>query len=182
MIAKLKESIMKNFSAFLTSRCFSVNLHVEGDKVERQVERESSMDTDATVTRGSLCQFLNLYMAEKNRKSKRSPSRPKNNKVQRGHSLTRKPLSRSNSDKEEKFQQLRIVLAACLSFLERTQKTSSQKLQTKKTPKPTKGKSRRKTRKLVNWEFPTTENKLLSLLKLATFRFVMWNGLWIMIV
>ena len=103
MIAKLKESIMNNFSAFLTSRRFNVSLHEQGDKVERQVERESSMDTDAPVTRGSLPQFLDSYMAEENRKSKRSPSRPKNNKAQRGRSLTRKPRSRSNSGQGRKF-------------------------------------------------------------------------------
>ena len=121
MIAKLKESIMNNVSAFLTYRRFSVSLHAQGDKVERQVEREFSMDTDAPVTRGSLCQILDSYMAEKNRKFKRSPSWPKNNKAQRLASL----VEDQTLDKEEKFQQLRIVFAAYLSFLERTQKTSS---------------------------------------------------------
>ena len=128
MIAKLKESKINNLSAYLTSRRFCANLHAQGDKVERQVRRECSMDTGAPVTRGSLRQFLDSYMAEKNRKPKRSPSRPKNNKAQRGS----KPRSRSNSRQGRKISTAPRLLAVYLSFLERTKKSSSQMLQTKK--------------------------------------------------
>ena len=132
MIAKLKESIMNNSSAFFTSRHFSVSLHAQGHKVERQADRESSMDTDAPVTRGSLRQFLDSCMADKNRKSKRSPSRPKNNKAQRGRSLTRKPRSRSNSGQGRKMSTTPNRVRSVSFFSGENSKTSSQKVRTRK--------------------------------------------------
>ena len=128
MIAKLKESKINNLSAYLTSRRFCVNVHAQGDKVERQVRRECSMDTDAPVNRGPYASFWIHIWQKKNRKPKRSPSRPKNNKAERGS----KPRSRSNSRQGRKISTAPRLLAVYLSFLERTKKSSSQMLQTKK--------------------------------------------------
>ena len=147
MIAKLKESIMNNFSAFLTSCHFSLSLHAQGDKVERQVERESSMHADAPVTRGSLRQFLDSYMAEKNRKSKRNPSQPKNNKAQRDRSLTHKPHSRSNSGQGRKISTTPNRVGSVSFFSGENSKNFKPKISNHKNSKASKGKVPKKNKK-----------------------------------
>ena len=124
-----------------------LSLHAQGDKVERQVERESSMDTDAPVTRGPYASFWIHIWQNKIENLREVHHGLKNNKTQRGRSLTRKPRSRSNSGQGRKISTTPNPVRSISFFSGKNSKNFKPKLQTKKNTKAGKWKVPKKNKK-----------------------------------